>query len=120
MHYQHASENEQKEYGILFTFMYIYTHRSKGKNSNFHTSPIFQLLLMTPSKLPRISTNLLPIQPKSNFKIQHGLGELTDFSRSECWWGTIVIGVGVVFEIELGEGVGEPESCGVGFGFGHS
>jgi hypothetical protein len=97
--------------------MHIYIHISKGKNSNFHTSPIFQLLLMTPSKLPRISTNLLPIQPKSNFKIQHGFRKLTDFSRSKGRWGIIVIGVGVVFEIELGEGVGEPEGCGVGFGF---
>jgi hypothetical protein len=55
-----------------------------------------------------------------SFKVQHGFRKLTDFSRSEGWWGIIVIGVGVVFEIELGEGVGEPESCGVGFGFGHS
>ena len=75
---------------------------------------------MTSGKLPRISTNLLPIQTQSNFKIQHGFRKLTDFSRSKGGWGIIVIGVGVVFEIELGEGVCESESCGVGFGFGHS
>jgi hypothetical protein len=92
----------------------------QGQHGHLHPGPILQLIFMTPRKPPRISTNLLPTRIERHFNLSHTFRQLTDFGWSRPRRGSIVVMVGIVFVLELGEGVCESQSGGVGFGFRHA